>query len=104
MGADLVFWTVIILALVGFDVFGGVVVNATPSGSRRFHGPDTPRWSGLGFVVFHIHPLSLALLVPDEMPWPTAIVAYAGVVLSAVFIIRAPPFFGRRSRLRQQRS
>lgn len=90
--ADTALWVIAVVAIVGFDVFGGVVVNATPSGSRRFHGAKTSRWSGFGFVAMHVHPLALVLLLPEEMPWATAIVVYAGVVLATVLISVAPKF------------
>ncbi|WET78983.1 hypothetical protein P3102_33930 [Amycolatopsis sp. QT-25] len=82
----------IILVVVGFDLFGGAVVNATPSGSRRFHASGPPRWSALGFVAAHIHTLILAIVLPG-MPWATAIAAYAGTVLAAVFVLLAPDAF-----------
>lgn len=83
-------WGVVVLAAVAFDVFGGVVVNATLSGSRRFHRPGTPRWSALGFVTFHVHPFALALLLPDQMSWGTAAVTYSGIVLATVLVTVAP--------------
>lgn len=83
--AGLNVWVSIILIAVGFDMFGGVVVNATASGSRRFHAPDTPRWNALRFVACHIHLLVLALLVP-EMPWTTAAISYVGLVLATVLV------------------
>ena len=83
-------WGVVILAAVAFDVFGGVVVNATLSGSRRFHQPDTPRWSALGFVAFHVHPFVLALLLPEQMHWGVAAVTYSGIVLATVLVIVVP--------------
>lgn len=38
----------------GFDLFGGSVVNATPSGSRRFHESGRSPWAAVGFVAEHI--------------------------------------------------
>lgn len=87
--AGLGMWTSIVLVIVGFDMFGGVVVNATVSGSRRFHAPDTPRWNVLGFVTYHVHLLLLALLV-QEMPWTTAVVGYVGLVLATVLVTLTP--------------
>lgn len=89
IAAELPALPTIILIVVGFDLLGGVVVNATPSGSRRFHTPGTPRWQPLGFVAAHVHPFVLALVLP-EMQWTTAIVAYAGIVFAAVLVILAP--------------
>ncbi|WP_069387678.1 hypothetical protein [Cellulosimicrobium cellulans] len=97
--ADLDAWQVALLALVGFDLFGGVVVNATVSGSRRFHAPGTPRRGLVTFTAVHVHPLVVAALVPG-LPWSTALVTYAGilavVVVVAVLVpdaVRAPVAF-----------
>ncbi|MDO5094658.1 MAG: hypothetical protein Q4D79_14795 [Propionibacteriaceae bacterium] len=84
--AGLPWWTTIVLTLMGFDLFGGVVVNATPSGSRRFHSVGRPRWAELGFVAGHVHPLLLAVLTP-AMPWSTAAVTYGGIVLASALIV-----------------
>lgn len=86
IGSELPWWTTTALILMGFDLFGGVIVNATASGSRRFHSPERPRWAGLGFVAAHVHPLILAVLTPT-MPWSTASVAYVGILLSGLLII-----------------
>lgn len=73
----------IVMAVVGFDLFGGVVVNATPSCSRRFHESRRSRWSAFGFFAGHVHMLVLAAALP-EMPWVTAITSYVGILLAAV--------------------
>ena len=69
---------IVLLIVGGFDLFGGAVVNATPSCSRRFHTGKRSRGSALGFIAGHIHTLVLAAVLPTVMPWATAIVAYAG--------------------------
>lgn len=84
--AGLPSWAAIVLTLMGFNLFGGGVVNATPSGSRRFHSAGRPRWAGLGFVAGHVHPLLLAVLTP-AMPWSTAAMTYGGIVLASALIV-----------------
>lgn len=76
----------VVLVIFGFDLFGGAVVNATPSGSARFHKAGPPGWRAVGFVAAHIHLMILALIVPEQM-WLTAIAIYAGIVLSSVLVI-----------------
>ena len=76
---------IVLLIVGGFDLFGGAVVNATPSCSRRFHTGKRSRGSALGFIAGHIHTLVLAAVLPTVMPWATAIVAYAGVLLAVAF-------------------
>ena len=54
----------------------------------------------MGFIAGHIHTLVLAAVLPTVMPWATAIVAYAGVLLAAALIVsvrseyRPPVAFG----------
>jgi hypothetical protein len=98
-GADLAGWQVALLALVGFDLFGGVAVNATVSGSRRFHAPGTPRHRLVAFTAVHVHPLVVAALVPG-LPWSTALVTYAGILAVVAVVallvpgaLRAPVAF-----------
>lgn len=80
---------VIVFVAFGFDLLGGVVVNASPSGSLRFHRPEVPRWNALGFAAGHVHLPVLALILPD-MPWLTAVVLYGGTVLATAVVILAP--------------
>ncbi|OLT54621.1 hypothetical protein, partial [Cellulosimicrobium sp. CUA-896] len=100
--AGLAVWQVALLALVGFDLFGGVVVNATVTGSRRFHAPGASRRGLVTFTAVHVHPLVVAALVPG-LPWSTALVTYAGIlgVVAVVALlvppaVRAPSRRGRR--------
>ncbi|UNX54929.1 hypothetical protein MF406_01115 [Georgenia sp. TF02-10] len=76
---------VVVLAVVGFDLAGGVVVNATAAAERRFH--DVPDWRrrSVLFVAAHVHPFILAALFPAQSWWAAALL-YAGLVLSAVLI------------------
>lgn len=91
---------IVLLIVGGFDLFGGAVVNATPSCSRRFHTGKRSRGSALGFIAGHIHTLVLAAVLPTVMPRATAIVAYAGVLLAVALIVsvrsqyRPPVAFG----------
>lgn len=90
-GAGLAVWQVALLALVGFDLFGGVVVNATVTGSRRFHAPGASRRGLVTFTAVHVHPLVVAALVPG-LPWSTALVTYAGILgVVAVVALLVPP-------------
>ncbi|MFI7079257.1 hypothetical protein ACIBO1_18355 [Micromonospora sp. NPDC049903] len=85
---------VLLLTVLGFDLFGGAVVNATVSASRRFHtGADVVRRQ-LVFVAAHVHLPVVALVLP-AYPWSTAIVLYAGTLAAAVLIATAAPALKR---------
>lgn len=87
-------FTAILLVMAGFDLFGGAVVNATPSCSRRFHESGRSTWSAIGFVAGHVHTIVLAVVLP-QMPWVTAVVAYVGILLASILIILAPGRYRR---------
>jgi len=76
---------IVVLAVLGFDLFGGAVVNATAAVSRRFH---TRRQ--VIFVAAHVHLPVLALILP-AYPWSTAITLYAGTLTAAVVVATAGP-------------
>lgn len=80
---------VLLFAVLGFDIAGGVVVNATRAAARRFHhGPHWRRRSVL-FVAAHVHPFVVALLFPAQTWWASAVL-YLGLVASALLITSTP--------------
>ncbi|WP_433491302.1 hypothetical protein [Nocardia grenadensis] len=78
-----------VIALVGFDMFGGAVVNATASAKRWYHRPGRSSRHHLGFVAAHVQPFILALIVPG-FGWWTAAAIYAIVFLAAVAVAFSP--------------
>jgi hypothetical protein len=89
-GAGLSTLPLVVVAVVAFDLFGGAVVNATAAAKRRFHGPGRTRRHQLAFVVAHVQPFGLALVVPG-FGWTAAAVIYGLVVVGAVVVLAAPP-------------
>ncbi|ASR34248.1 hypothetical protein BAY61_03735 [Prauserella marina] len=79
-----------VLLVLGFDLVGGVVVNATTAASRRFHGAGSSRWRPILFVAAHGHLLVVAALFPG-LSWPTAAALYLGTLASAVLVVLVPP-------------
>ncbi|MEV0855906.1 hypothetical protein [Nocardia fluminea] len=80
---------IIVVALVGFDLFGGAVVNATTSAKRWFHRPGRDARHHLAFVAIHLQPFLLALVVPG-FGWWTAAAIY-GFVVAAALVVTATP-------------
>ncbi|MGY0498028.1 hypothetical protein ACWZHB_05965 [Nocardia sp. FBN12] len=80
---------IVVVALVGFDLFGGAVVNATASAKRWFHRPGRHARHHLTFVAVHVQPFLLALVVPGFGGW-TAAAIYGLVVAAAVVVTSAP--------------
>ena len=86
---------VTVLALRGFDRFGGAVVNAMTSGSARFHGNAGSRKRRLLFVALHAHILVLALITPG-LSWFVAATLYT-IQLVAAAVIEVVPQRHRRA-------
>ncbi|WP_031468789.1 hypothetical protein [Sciscionella sediminilitoris] len=78
----------IVLLVLGFDLFGGAVVNATPAAKRRFHTSGKPL-RHIGFVAVHIHPFVLAALFPG-FTWTAAALVYLVTLAAAVLTGLAP--------------
>ncbi|WP_063056298.1 hypothetical protein [Nocardia salmonicida] len=78
-----------VVTLVGFDLFGGAVVNATDSAKRWFHRPGRQARHHLAFVAIHGQPFLLALVVPG-FGWWTAAAIYGLVVAAAVTVTSTP--------------
>ncbi|MFD3746857.1 hypothetical protein [Nocardia sp. NPDC058633] len=78
-----------VVTLVGFDVFGGAVVNATASAKRWFHRPGREARHHLAFVAIHGQPFLLALVVPG-FGWWTASAIYVIAVASAITVTSVP--------------
>lgn len=76
---------VVVVTVVGFDLFGGAVVNATASAKRWYHRPGRTRRHHLAFVAVHIQPFVLALTVPG-FPWLAAATMYAIALVAAVAV------------------
>lgn len=83
---------IVVLAVIGFDLFGGVVVNVLASASARFHAGG-PR-NRLMFVAGHLHLPALALITPG-LSWPVAGALYA-IQLAAAVLVEAVPAQLRR--------
>lgn len=78
-----------VVALVGFDLFGGAVVNATASAKLWYHRPGRSSRHHLGFVAAHVQPFVLALAVPGY-GWWTAAAIYVMVLSAAVGVVSSP--------------
>ena len=80
---------VAVVVAIALDGFGGVVVNATASNKRWFHGPGRTDRFHLLYVAAHVHPFVLALVVPG-FTWVAATGVYASVLVSALAIGAVP--------------
>jgi hypothetical protein len=79
-----------VVALVAFDIGGGVPANASSSAKRWLHRPGQGFREHFGFPLVHVHPFVLALLFPD-FGWATAAVIYAFLLVAAAIVLLVPP-------------
>jgi hypothetical protein len=84
---QLSWWGWAILALIAFDLFGGIAANATLAAGRR--RPGAGRWRPVAFAAAHLQPLVLAWLNP-EYGWLSALGLWT-CALTGVMICAAPP-------------
>jgi hypothetical protein len=87
---------IIVVVLLAFDLFGGVITNATTAAKRWYHraGQEGVR-AHLPFIAVHgIHLLVIALLF-RQADWAYFAVLYGYLLLAAVIIIRTPLYLQR---------
>ncbi|WP_432561243.1 hypothetical protein [Kineococcus sp. SYSU DK003] len=77
-------WLVALTALLGLDLFGGVVANATGAARRWWHRPGTRDRDRVLFALGHVHPYVLAAVT--DLPWVTAAALHACAVGGALLV------------------
>jgi hypothetical protein len=90
-GVDWAAWQWAIALCVAFDLIGGVSSMCTPSAIRKFRPPDELLRPVL-FSVFHVHPLLLALALPD-VDGAVLSSIYASALLGALLVTFTPVEF-----------
>ena len=90
----LAWWQILLVTVVGYDLIGGVLVNATGAAKRWYHRPGTRR-SRLIFVAAHLlHLVVIAgLVLPSDWAW---LVVNASILLSGAAAIELVPLAIRR--------
>ncbi len=88
-------WQVLLAAVLGFDIAGGVVTNATSSAKRWYHRGGLHFAHHLGFVLVHL--LHLAAVAYLILPGSTHYFITGAVLLvsAATVILRVPRYLQR---------
>jgi hypothetical protein len=85
----------ILVAIIAFDIFGGVAANASNATKRWYHRPGQTARSHLIFAAAHIiHPV-LAMLAVAAGHWFWALAGYGYLMLAALAIVAAPRYLQR---------
>lgn len=83
-----------LVALLAFDIGGGVPANSSNSAKRWFHRPGQGFREHFAFPLVHVHPFALALAFPGFV-WGTAVVIYAYLLAAAATILLIPRYIQR---------
>lgn len=85
---------IVVAALFAFDLFGGVVTNATSAAKRWYHREGQGFKEHLIFNAVHIHPFIIALLF-SGFGWESALLIYGYLIISAVILLKSPLYLER---------
>lgn len=91
-------WTVgqmIVAALLAFDLFGGVITNATGSAKRWYHRSGQGFWQHWGFVALHGVQLLIVAWLFRGMDWLFFATIYGYLLGVTVIVLKAPLYLQR---------
>lgn len=91
-------WTYLqlgLISLLGFDLVGGVLTNATSSAKRWFHREGQTWQHHLTFVSIHIFHIFLVALLFRDADWGFLAIASSYLIGSSILILRTPLYLQR---------
>jgi hypothetical protein len=80
----------LIALFLAFDLFGGVIANATPSAKRWYHREGQTATHHLVFVAIHIVQLLMVLFFFRPNHWIFLAVSYSYLLVASCFILWMP--------------
>jgi hypothetical protein len=86
---------VVLLALLAFDVSGGIITNATSTAKRWYHREGRTAWQHLLFVLPHGAHLALLLWIAPGLGWWLGVVSYLYLIVATVVVLCAPLYLRR---------
>jgi hypothetical protein len=84
----------VVVALVAFDIGGGIPANASNCAKRWYHRPGRDFRERFAFPLLHVHPFVLAFLFAG-FGWTAATAIYAYLPAAAAFILLAQVYLKR---------
>ena len=91
-------WTYLqlgLISLLGFDLVGGVLTNATSSAKRWFHRAGQTWQHHLAFVSIHIFHIFLVALLFRGSDWGFLAIASGYLIGSSILILQTPLYLQR---------
>ena len=89
-------WQLGLVALLGFDLVGGILTNATSAAKRWYHRPSQGWHQHLAFVSLHLVHIALVALLLRGGDWGFFL-GVSGYLLSASLLILRSPLYLQRS-------
>ncbi|MEM9808797.1 MAG: hypothetical protein AAF959_26380, partial [Cyanobacteria bacterium P01_D01_bin.56] len=93
-------WQLSAIALLGFDLVGGVLTNATAAAKRWYHRPGQGWWQHMVFVVVHVFHIGLVALLfrgGDGLFFASVssyLLLAAGLILASPLYLQRPVALG----------
>ena len=91
-------WTLLQLGLItilGFDIVGGILTNATSAAKRWYHRPGQGKWQHLLFVVIHTIHLALVAIILRRGDWQFFWVVSSYLLIASGVIVSCPLYLQR---------
>ena len=84
-----------LIALLGFDLVGGVLTNATAAAKRWYHRPGQGWRQHMGFIALHLVHIGLVALLFRDGDWPFFL-GVSGYLIGASALILSSPLYLQR--------
>ena len=88
-------WQLGLISLLGFDLVGGVLTNATSSAKRWFHRAGQTWQHHLAFVSIHIVHIFLVALLFRGSDWSFFLIVSSYLIGSSILILQTPLYLQR---------
>ncbi len=88
-------WQLGLISLLGFDLVGGVLTNATSSAKRWFHRSGQTWHHHLAFVSIHIVHIFLVALLFRGSDWGFFWIASSYLIAASILILQTPLYLQR---------
>lgn len=86
---------IVVVALLAFDIGGGVITNATSSAKRWYHRTGQTPIRHMGFVALHVVQLGLVAWLFAPQPWLYLGASYALLLAVAALVLAVPLYLQR---------
>jgi hypothetical protein len=88
-------WQIAVLALIGGDLLGGAVANASRATRRWYHRPGQGFRQHMGFTALHVVYVALIAWLFRGLDVPYFVGVSLALLVSAAMVLRVPPYLQR---------